>query len=186
MPDYPYEYELELKYLLNSELPEGEMDQREREYFTLKTQEEELPDTPDEYPIGMGCGPGEGIRKLNTEEKSNLRDWIAKLKEGSPVTYVPDPDCPYNGKSKIWGLKTEKGNWLGCRDSQGEECLMIFRTRELAEQVQDKGKVDNAHQRIGGNKLNEPPRRDFPTMFFCWFRWMGKERKNVFTLVNHW
>ena len=99
---------------------------------------------------------------MNTEEKNELRDWIAHMTKGQGVTYVPDPECPYKGKSQIWGLETEKGNWLGCCDSQGTECLMIFRTRELAEQFQDKGKVVSARPNEWWKQVERAAKKGFP------------------------
>ena len=45
-----------------------------------------------------------------------------------------DTDAPPSDDVVVWGLRsTETGRWIGINDVYGEECLLVFRTRELAE-----------------------------------------------------
>ena len=62
-------------------------------------------------------------------------DYFRRLRETNGNTGTPP-----SGQVIVWGLRsTDTGRWIGNRDSQGAECLQIFRTRELAARIQGPG-----------------------------------------------
>ena len=107
-----------------------------------------------------GCGvispealPGEAWVKHTTWNDSR------ELCESNGNTNAPPSDDVV-----VWGLRsTETGRWISISDVYGEQCLLVFRTRELAERYRcDSNKVVWMRPATWWRKVEDAAKTGYP------------------------